>query len=160
MKCKILALYLPQFHQIPENDEWWGEGFTEWTNVKKAKPLYARHYQPRIPLYDNYYNLLDKNVMRKQAKMAKRHGVDGFCFYHYWFQGKKLLEKPLELLLADKECQLEYCLSWANESWTRTWDGREGENQILINQTYGRKEEWKAHFEYLLPFFKMRDIYK
>ena len=136
MNCKVLALYLPQFHQIPENDEWWGEGFTEWTNVKKSKSLYPGHYQPRIPLNKNYYNLLDNDVMRKQAKMAKKHGIDGFCFYHYWFNGKKLLEKPVEMLLRDKECELEYCLSWANEPWTRTWDGIEGEKQVLISQNY------------------------
>ena len=93
---KILALYLPQFHAIPENDEWWGKGFTEWVNVKKAKPLFEGHYQPRTPLNQNYYNLLDNSVKKWQIDLAKKHGIYGFCVYHYWFCGKKLLEKPME----------------------------------------------------------------
>jgi hypothetical protein len=151
---KIIPFYLPQFHAIPENDQWWGQGFTEWTNVKKAKPLYRNHYQPRVPLNDNYYNLLDENVMEDQMKLAKKYGIGGFCFYHYWFCGKKLLEKPLERLLDNKNADLPYCLAWANEPWTRAWNGKEGEKEVLQLQDYGEEKEWIEHFMYLLNFFK------
>ena len=149
---KIIAFYLPQFHNIPENDEWWGNGFTEWTNVKKAKPLYEGHKQPRVPLGGNYYNLLDDNVKIWQADLAKKYGVYGFCYYHYWFNGKMLLEKPMEQMLANKEVDMPFCICWANEPWTKAWVG--DERKLLIAQEYGQEEEWKQHFMYLLPFFK------
>ena len=149
---KIIAFYLPQFHNIPENDEWWGNGFTEWTNVKKAKPLYEGHMQPRVPLGGNYYNLLDDNVKIWQADLAKKYGVYGFCYYHYWFNGKMLLEKPMEQMLANKEVDIPFCICWANEPWTKAWVGYE--RKLLIAQEYGKEEEWKQHFMYLLPFFK------
>lgn len=149
---KIIAFYLPQFHNIPENDEWWGNGFTEWTNVKKAKPLYEGHMQPRVPLGGNYYNLLDDNVKIWQADLAKKYGVYGFCYYHYWFNGKMLLEKPMEQMLANKEVDIPFCICWANEPWTKAWVG--DERKLLIAQEYGKEEEWKHHFMYLLPFFK------
>lgn len=149
---KIIAFYLPQFHNIPENDEWWGNGFTEWTNVKKAKPLYEGHKQPRVPLGGNYYNLLDDNVKIWQADLAKKYGVYGFCYYHYWFNGKMLLEKPMEQMLANKEVDMPFCICWANEPWTKAWVG--DERKLLIAQEYGKEEEWKQHFMYLLPFFK------
>ena len=149
---KIIAFYLPQFHNIPENDEWWGNGFTEWTNVKKAKPLYEGHKQPRVPLGENYYNLLDDNVKIWQADLAKKYGVYGFCYYHYWFNGKMLLEKPMEQMLANKEVDMPFCICWANEPWTKAWVG--DERKLLIAQEYGKEEEWKQHFMYLLPFFK------
>ena len=149
---KIIAFYLPQFHNIPENDEWWGNGFTEWTNVKKAKPLYEGHMQPRVPLGGNYYNLLDDNVKIWQADLAKKYGVYGFCYYHYWFNGKMLLEKPMEQMLANKEVDMPFCICWANEPWTKAWVG--DERKLLIAQEYGQEEEWKQHFMYLLPFFK------
>ena len=149
---KIIAFYLPQFHNIPENDEWWGNGFTEWTNVKKAKPIFEGHQQPKVPLNNNYYNLLDDNVKVWQADLAKKYGVDGFCYYHYWFNGKMLLEKPMEQMLENKEVDIPFCISWANEPWTKAWVG--DEKKMLIAQEYGQEEEWKEHFMYLLPFFK------
>jgi len=151
-KPKILAFYLPQFHEIPENNKWWGKGFTEWTNVKKAKPLFRRHNQPRVPLNNNYYNLLDEKTRIWQAKLAKKYGIYGFCYYHYWFKGKKLLEKPAELMLKSKKPSFPFCFSWANESWSRTW--YDNNQEILMKQNYGTKEDWKKHFKYLLKFFK------
>ena len=149
---RIIAFYLPQFHTIPENDKWWGKGFTEWINTKKAKSLFNNHYQPREPLNDNYYNLLDIETLNRQTSLAKKYGISGFCFYHYWFTGKKLLEKPAEMLLENKTIDFPYCFSWANEPWTRAWDG--SENEILIAQDYGNQYDWRSHFEYLLDFFK------
>jgi len=150
-KLKLIAYYLPQFHAIPENDEMWGEGFTEWNNVRRAKPLFDGHYQPRVPLDENYYNLEDVNVLRKQAELAREYGVYGFCFYHYWFDEKPLLEKPVLGLLDNKDINIPFCLSWANESWTNAWSS--ADNKVLIEQKYGNKNEWKKHFEFLLPFF-------
>lgn len=150
---KVIAFYLPQFHCIPENDEWWGEGFTEWTNVKKAKPLFENHFQPRIPLNNNYYNLLDKNTIKWQIDLAKEYNVYGFCFYHYWFDGHMLLEKPMELMKDDKDLNIPYCICWANENWTNAWKA-DGDIKTLIQQTYGARDEWERHFNYLLQFFK------
>ena len=107
---KIITFYLPQFHEIPENNEWWGKGFTEWVNVKKAQPLYEGHEQPRVPLNENYYNLLDPNVQVWQAKIAKEYGVYGFCYYHYWFNGKLLLEKPMENMLKNRDIDIQFCV--------------------------------------------------
>ncbi len=149
---KIIALYLPQFHEIPENDEWWGKGFTEWVNVKNAKPLFKGHNQPRVPLNNNYYNLLDDKVKQWQVDIANKYGVYGFCFYHYWFDGHMLLEKPVNQFLANKNLKIHFCLCWANESWTNAWAA--GNAKVLINQKYGGRKEWKQHFEYFLPFFK------
>ncbi|NQJ22121.1 glycoside hydrolase family 99-like domain-containing protein [Streptococcus suis] len=148
-----IAFYLPQFHAIPENDEWWGEGFTEWTNMKAATPLFDGHLQPRIPLDKNYYNLLDEKTMEWQVELAKKYGLYGFCFYHYWFNGHMLLEKPMEMMLNNPNINFPYMICWANEPWTNAWKA-DGNEKTLIAQHYGREKEWKQHFEYLLQFFK------
>jgi len=149
---KIISFYLPQFHEMEENNRWWGKGFTEWTNMKKAKPLFPDHNQPRIPLNENYYDLLDKNTMLWQSSIAKKNGVYGFCFYHYWFGDLQLMEKPLEIFLNNSDIDIHFCFSWANESWTRAWASKKDE--ILVEQKYGGRDEWQRHFDYLLPFFK------
>lgn len=148
---KIISFYLPQFHEIEENNKWWGKGFTEWINVKKGKKLFKNHFQPFIPLNNNYYNLLDKKTVEWQTKLAEKYGIYGFCYYHYWFEGKKILEKPVENLLKWKDINQEFCFCWANHSWKKTWNGL---NEILIEQTYGNKDKWREHFDYLLQFFK------
>ncbi len=149
---KLIAFYLPQFYSFSENDEWWGKGFTEWTNTKKAVPQFRNHYQPRIPKDENYYCLVDEKAIRWQVEIAKEHGIYGFCFYHYWFKdGKQLLEKPVELFLKNSDIKMPFCLSWANEPWTRSWDGKN--KSIIMPQEYGDEQEWRKHFEYLLPFF-------
>jgi len=149
---KIIAFYLPQFHNIPENDEWWGDGFTEWTNVKGAKPIYRGQQQPKVPLNKNYYNLLDDNVKIWQARLAKKYGIYGFCYYHYWFNGKMLLQKPMEQMLKNSCVDIPFCICWANEPWTKAWVAED--RKVLIPQKYGERKEWKEHFEYLVPFFK------
>jgi lipopolysaccharide biosynthesis protein/2-polyprenyl-3-methyl-5-hydroxy-6-metoxy-1,4-benzoquinol methylase/uncharacterized coiled-coil protein SlyX len=149
---KPICFYLPQFHAIPENDEWWGEGFTEWSNVAKAESLFDGHQVKRPHADIGFYNILDKKVRKKQGEMAKKYGIYGFSYHHYWFKGKRLLDKPLELMLEDGYPDLPFCLNWANEPWTRTWDGLEKE--VLQQQDYGDEEDWKNHFEYLLKFFK------
>jgi hypothetical protein len=153
---KIIAFYLPQFHEIPENNRWWGQGFTEWTNVKMAKPLFTGHDQPRVPLNSSYYNLLDVDAIKAQYSMAKEHGLHGFCFYHYWFNGKKLLEKPVEIMNNSSELNMPFCLSWANESWTNAWKADE-KTKILVEQKYGNKKDWEKHFQYLLTFFNNKN---
>lgn len=156
---RIIAFYLPQFHAIPENDEWWGTGFTEWTNMKKAKPLFEGHYQPRIPLNNNYYNLLDDDTLAWQIELAKEYGVYGFCFYHYWFDGHMLLQKPMENMLKNDKLNFPYCICWANEAWTNAWKSDEN-SKTLISQRYGNKAEWKEHFDYLLQFFNDKNYIK
>ena len=157
MTPKVIAHYLPQFHDVTENNLWWWEGFTEWTNVKKAQPLYDWHTQPRTPLDGKYYNILDKDTRAWQAKIAKEYGIDGFCYYHYWFKwGKLLLEKPMEQFLLDGEPNIPFCFCWGNGNWARTWEGQP--EQILMLQEYGDETDWRKHFEYLLPFFQS-DLY-
>ena len=150
---KVIAFYLPQFHRFKENDEWWGEGFTEWTNTKKATPQYKKHIQPTIPLNNNYYDLSDVETMKWQVELAKKYGIFGFCFYHYWFGNDHILmQKPIENFLEHKEIDFPYCISWANETWSRRWNG--SDKDILIEQTYGDAKSWEKHFYYLLPYFK------
>lgn len=148
---KLLAFHLPQYHTFPENDEWWGKGFTDWVNIKKAKPLYKGHNQPKVPI-DGYYDMLDKKTHVRQAELAKQYGIYGFCYYHYWFNGKMLMEKPLEMILDEKDIELPFCMCWANEPWTRSWDGKSKE--VIMPQSYGNKKDWEKHIQYLLPFFK------
>lgn len=153
-KIKFLAYYLPQYHQIPENDEWWGEGFTEWTNVKKAKPLFRGHQQPIVPGELGYYDLLKtEGIQEKQAALAKEYGIDGFIYYQYWFGGgKMLLEKPTEKMLVNKNVDLPFCFCWANETWSGIWHGLT--DKVLIEQQYLGEEDYIRYFNYLLPFFK------
>lgn len=153
-KLNVIAFYLPQFHEIEENNKAYGKGFTEWTNVKKARPLFEGHNQPRVPLNQNYYCLLDGGrTMLEQAKLAKEHGLFGFCYYHYWFKnGKKLLEKPLEEMLANKAIDMPFCLCWANENWTKRWDG--GNNEVIVEQDYDDLGDIKNHVDYLSSFLK------
>lgn len=145
------ALYLPQFHEIKENNEWWGKGFTEWTHVTQAKPLYKNHKQPKAPLDDNYYNLMDKETVEWQTNLAAEYGVDGFVYYHYYFEGKLIMEKPAENLLKWTDIPQNFFFCWANHSWFRA---ENGQKTLLIEQTYGKEESWEQHFLYLLPFFK------
>jgi len=148
---RVLAFYLPQYHPIPENDEWWGEGFTDWRNVKKAEPLFDGHYQPHEPSDLGYYDLREHDARLAQAALAKRFGIDGFCYYHYWFNGKRLLEEPLQAVLDSGEPALPFCLCWANENWTRRWDGFDKE--ILIHQDYTETDD-REHIRSLVPVLR------
>ena len=148
---KYICFYLPQFHEIPENNEWWGKGFTEWSSTKKAQKLYSGHMQPKEPLNDNYYDLSRVETLEWQTKIAKEHGIYGFCFYHYWFNGKRLLETPSINLLKNKHIDIPFCLSWANEPWTRSWDGKI--RDVIMPQEYGGEVEWREHFECIHEYF-------
>ena len=151
---RFWALNLPQFYETPENNEWWGKGYTEWTAVKNAKPLYKGHHQPVVPLDNNYYDLSKKDSLKWQADVAKKYGIEAFVYYHYWYEGRHLLEKPCEILLESPDIDMNYCFCWANHSWTRAWDGKN--HEVLVSQTYGNEKEWEEHFQYLKPFFMDR----
>lgn len=157
MKARVIAFYLPQFHPIPENDKWWGAGFTEWNNVVKAKPLFKGHYQPRLPADLGFYDLRLPEIRQQQAELAHEAGVEGFCYYHYWFgNGKELLQRPFEEVLKSGEPRLPFCLCWANHDWTnKTWQkGMSIKSDSMIMKMNYDFEDHKRHFFHLLPAFK------
>lgn len=157
MKAKIIALYLPQFHPTEENNQWWGPGFTEWTNVAKAKPLFRGHKQPRIPADLGFYDLRLSETRQQQAKLAADAGIAGFCYYHYWFAGKELLQRPLNEVVQSGCPDYPFCICWANHTWSnKTWKdkGSMGGNTILMEQTYPGHDDNVAHFMSLLPAFR------
>jgi Glycosyltransferase WbsX len=152
--ARLIAYYLPQFHPVPENDLWWGKGFTEWTNVTKAKPLFPGHQQPNLPSELGFYDLRLPEVRQQQADLAREHGIEGFCYWHYWFgDGRRILERPFAEVLSSKQPNFPFCLAWANE----TWNGRQHgvkDNTVLIEQTYSGSHDFEEHFKTLLPAFR------
>jgi hypothetical protein len=146
-----IAIYLPQFHPIPENDKAWGKGFTEWTNVTKAQPLFEGHYQPQLPADLGFYDLRVPETRMQQAELAKEYGIYGFCYYHYWFNGKRLLERPFKEVFESKQPNFPFMLCWANENWSRIWEGKA--NDVIIQQNYSEEDDL-AHIRELIPYFK------
>lgn len=149
--ARLIAFYLPQFHPIPENDAWWGPGFTEWTNVTRARPLFAGHDQPHLPADLGFYDLRLPETRAQQADLARRYGIHGFCYYHYWFHGRRLLDRPFREVLASGEPDFPFCLCWANEHWSRRWDGNE--SQLLMEQRYSPEDDLD-HIRSLIPAFQ------
>jgi lipopolysaccharide biosynthesis protein len=148
VKHRLIAFFLPQFHPIPENDEWWGKGFTEWRNVAQARPFFPGHYQPRLPADLGFYDLRLAETREAQASLAREHGIHGFCYYHYWFNGRQVLQRPFAEILRSGSPSLPFCLAWANENWTRTWDGHDSE--ILLQQFYSAEDDL-LHIRSLIP---------
>jgi hypothetical protein len=148
---RLIAFYLPQFHPIPENDDWWGKGFTEWRNVVQAKPLFPGHYQPHLPADLGFYDLRVPETRQAQADLAREYGIHGFCYYHYWFKGRRLLERPFNEVLTSGQPDFPFCLCWANESWTRAWDGQSG--VILMKQEYSEEDDYQ-HIRWLSNVFR------
>lgn len=154
MKARVIAFYLPQFYPTLENDKWWGKGFTEWTNVGKAKPLFRGHYQPKVPADLGYYDLRVEETRLMQAEMAQKAGIEGFCYWHYWFAGKRLLNEVFDEVLASGKPDFPFCLCWANHSWfAKTWR-TDVQDKLLIEQTYPGQQDYIDHFYALLPAFK------
>ena len=151
-KARAIAFYLPQFHPIPENDLWWGKGFTEWTNTAKARPLFRGHYQPHVPADLGFYDLRLHESRIQQAEMAAAYGIEGFCYYHYWFAGRRILNRPLDEVVASSSPALPFCVCWANETWSGVWLG--APDTILIEHTYRGEADHRAHFATLLPAFR------
>lgn len=150
-EIRAIAFHLPQFHPIPENDEWWGQGFTEWNNVVQAKPLFAGHYQPHLPADLGFYDLRLPEIRTAQAELAASYGISGFCYYHYWFHGREVLQRPVNEIFKCGEPNFPFCLCWANENWTRKWDGLKDE--VLLEQRYSHEDD-VAHIRKLIPMFK------
>src|SRR5215471_5271262 len=148
MNSRVIAFYLPQYHPIPENDTWWGKGFTEWTNVAKARPLFRGHYKPHLPADLGFCDLRVPEVRTAQAELARDHGIDGFSYYHYWFNGRRLLDRPFDEVLASGAPNFPFCLCWANEPWSRRWDGQE--EDVLQPQSYSEEDDHR-HIAWLLP---------
>lgn len=149
-KLRALAIHLPQFHPIPENDKWWGKGFTEWRNVVRTQPRFKGHYQPHLPADLGFYDLRLPETRAAQAALAKEHGIHGFCYYHYWFNGRQVLETPVKQILDSGEPDFPFCLCWANENWTRNWDGLF--KDVLLEQKYSIEDDI-AHIKFLFQFF-------
>jgi lipopolysaccharide biosynthesis protein len=147
---RALAFFLPQYHPIPENDRWWGAGFTEWRNVARARPLFPGHFQPRVPADLGFYDLRVAETREAQAALAREHGIFGFCYHHYWFHGRQLLDRPFREVLASGTPDFPFALCWANEPWTRAWDGRTGE--VIVPQEYSAADDVE-HIRHLLPAF-------
>jgi lipopolysaccharide biosynthesis protein len=151
-RARVVAFYLPQFHPIPENDEWWGAGFTEWTNVARARPLFPGHRQPHLPADLGFYDLRVAETRELQAEVARRYGVEAFCYWHYWFAGRRILERPYEEMLSTGKPDFPFCLAWANQTWSGIWHG--APDQVLIEQTYPGQDDDERHFRHVLPAFR------
>jgi lipopolysaccharide biosynthesis protein len=148
-KVRALCFHLPQFHPVPENDEWWGKGFTEWRNVVKARPQFKGHYQPHLPADLGFYDLRVPEVRLAQAELARSAGIEGFCYYHYWFNGRRILERPVDEIVSSGQPAFPFCLCWANENWTRRWDGHD--QHVLLEQRYSPEDD-VAHVQALTRY--------
>ncbi|MGQ0762599.1 MAG: glycoside hydrolase family 99-like domain-containing protein [Acidobacteriota bacterium] len=151
-RARLIAFYLPQFYPTPENDRWWGKGFTEWTNVAKARPLFDSHYQPHLPANLGFYDLRVPEVREAQARLAQSHGIEGFCYWHYWFHGKRVLERPFSEVLSSGRPDFPFCLGWANETWSRRWHGSGAANEVLVEQKYSTEDD-RDHIRWLIKAF-------